>query len=105
MPRLNHDGITKIHRDDKTEIPRRLLLGLHFQAHELIPTSISCLGCMPQSGKHHYQEFLVIFNRILGIFNNSDSYLLLLVLFILKCAFSIEKHMKEDLRIIFCSGF
>lgn len=43
------------------------LLQLHFQARELIPTSISCLGCMPQSGKHHYKEFLPIFAQVLFI--------------------------------------
>lgn len=53
MPNLNHDNITKICGDDKAEIPRRPLLQLHFQAHELIPTSISCLERVPQPGKHH----------------------------------------------------
>lgn len=76
LPKLNCDNIRKIRGDDKAEIPRHLLQ-LHFQAHELIPTSIPCLGCMPQSGKHHYREFLAIFGQILGIFNKLDSNLLL----------------------------
>ena len=98
MTKLNHDNITKIRGDDKAEIPRRPLLQLHFQAHELIPTRISCLGCMPQSGKHHYKELLAIFGQILGIFNNSDSYLLLQSLVIWECIFMIEKDIGEDLN-------
>lgn len=46
LPKLSHDNITKIRGGDKAEIPRCPLLQLHFQAHELIPTSISCLGCL-----------------------------------------------------------
>lgn len=66
MPKFNHDNMTKTHGDDKAEIPRHSLLQLHFQAHELIPTS---LGCISETGKHLNEEFLVILVKSLEILN------------------------------------